>query len=132
MMLMFWISILLELLIVSAPIIWKWRSVLSAGALTSLSFWMGATLVQEPSKILLALMFVSMFRAFNLLKITKATVHESHLKIVTRRTSLSLIGGSILLLVLHNLVTIQYFSQLVLPWALLQFVVAISILAVTT
>lgn len=132
MMLMFWISILFELLIVAVPPIWRWRSVIAAGALTTLSFWFGATIVQEPSKIVFLLMFVSIFRAFNLLKITKATIHESYLKQVTRRTSLSFIGISVILVVLHNLVTIQYLSQLVLPWALLQFVVAMSILAVTT
>ena len=128
---MFWLSIVTELLLHLVPQFWKWRNLLVAMSIGTLSFWVGSTAVQDPTKVVLLILFISFFRVFNLLKITNATIHESYLRQVSRRSSFTLILLSVGLWLLSIFVQFQYLSQLLLPWALLQFVAALFILAVT-
>jgi len=129
---MFWSAIILEMLVVWVPQLWKRRVYAISIILVLLGFWVGTVITQDPSKLLLLITAVVAFRAMNLLKATNSSIHPKYLRNVVRRTSSVLITLSVVLLGINALVQLQYLSDLLLPWGLLQFVIAALLLAVTS
>lgn len=128
---MFWISFAAEALLMLWPGSQRVRFGLVAAALTSLGFWAGASVIESPNVYTFLLIGIGTFRAINLLKVTKASIHPNYLRQVTRRTSLSLLLSSLLIVLLQAAGVADNLHALLTPWALLQFVAAGSLLGFT-
>jgi chlorobactene glucosyltransferase len=95
MSIMFWVflaSALLEFLLVGVRPLWRVRTPLAVGATVLTAFAAGGVVAWEPNVFSALLLVVSLYRVFNMTRITQNRMHEAYLRRATRRTTAALLG----------------------------------------
>ncbi len=131
MMLMFLFGGVIELLIYFVPYFWKLRRILVVLPLILTSVWLGLNL-SEINGFTLILIIITIFRLLNLLKLSKNSVHQDYLKRNTRRTSIILFTATSGFLILKLIFVRPELTLVFESMALLQVIVALFILAITS
>jgi hypothetical protein len=70
----------------------KWRTALAVLALAANAFISGMLLMWHPSIFSILLVILSLYRAFNMIRVAERRMHEAYLRNATRTTTLTLIS----------------------------------------
>jgi hypothetical protein len=129
----FGLGVAVELVLQCITAGWQARKVLAVAAVLINGFSAGAIALWRPNVFSVLIAVVSLFRAFNNIRIAEARMHEHYLHRVTRRTALAFIGCQAVLTALwvawYNWHTTGHLSWVALGAA--QLVVA-TVLLVST
>ncbi len=79
------------------PYVWRYRKLLAPFTMAVVAFTAAALAVAFPGFFTILLLFVSVLRVFNLMRIMHGLMHDNYLRIATRRTGLMLIGAQLLI-----------------------------------
>lgn len=131
-MLVFGIGVIVELALVSLPVLWSMRRMLGFIPIVLIGFWIGFNLSTISSLLTFSLVLIAVFRLLNLFKLAKINIHHKYLANVTRRTSYVLAGLSLVILLLAQSTSPFTTSEAINILAVSQFAVALLTLAVTS
>lgn len=126
------LTVLLELAMY-IPILWRARIFIAGLLAFAIPVASVSVVIDDFSWLSCALLIVSGFRVFNLLRIAKARMHKEYLVRASRRTSVALTGGSLLLIVVINgLLPGDYsLNGVAQLFAALQVIVALGLVVTT-
>lgn len=99
MVVLFGVSVLLELLLHTLPFLWTIRRAVAVIAAVVALGSATALCVLYPTALMGVLVVASLYRGFNAIRIIKERMHDRYLRQATRRTSWSIIGVQIAVLI---------------------------------
>lgn len=98
MVVLFGVSVLLELLLHTVPFLWSIRRAITVLSATMALGSTAALCVLHPTALSGLLLLLSFYRGFNSLRIIKGRMHDRYLRRATRRTSISIMVPQLVLL----------------------------------
>jgi hypothetical protein len=133
MLCLFGLGAALELLLVCAPFVWRFRRVLAILAVLPTAFAAGGIALLYPNVFVLLIVLTSLMRAFNMIRVVEGRMHERYLHRATRRSTLVLLGLQVIIM-LALLIWEQWHTTGQATWTsltMLQLGVAVSLLLST-